>query len=122
MISLDAFAKTVEDARVKTALGGMITLICVFIVLLLIRNEYNEYTLMIVRPELVVDRDVNKQLDINLDITFPNVPCGVLTLDILDNLGDLHLDVLQSGFEIFRVLPLGQEIKDDLPIMSGVEK
>lgn len=122
LISLDAFAKTVEDARVKTALGGMITLICVFIVLLLIRNEYNEYTLMIVRPELVVDRDVNKQLDINLDITFPNVPCGVLTLDILDNLGDLHLDVLQSGFEIFRVLPLGQEIKDDLPIMSGVEK
>ncbi|KAM3124996.1 hypothetical protein CJJ07_000470 [Candidozyma auris] len=122
LISLDAFAKTVEDARVKTASGGMITLICVFIVLLLIRNEYNEYTSMIVRPELVVDRDVNKQLDINLDITFPNVPCGVLTLDILDNSGDLHLDVLQSGFEIFRVLPSGQEIKDDLPIMSGVEK
>lgn len=122
LISLDAFAKTVEDARVKTALGGMITLICVLIVLLLIRNEYSEYTLMIVRPELVVDRDVNRQLDINLDITFPNVPCGVLTLDILDNLGDLHLDVLQSGFEIFRVLPLGEELKDDLPIMLGVEK
>lgn len=122
LISLDAFAKTVEDARVKTASGGMITLVCVFIVLLLIRNEYSEYTSMVVRPELVVDRDVNKQLDINLDITFPNVPCGVLTLDILDNLGDLHLDVLQSGFNIFRVLPLGQEVKDDLPIMSGVEK
>lgn len=122
LISLDAFAKTVEDARVKTALGGMITLVCVFIVLLLIRNEYSEYTSMVVRPELVVDRDVNKQLDISLDITFPHVPCGVLTLDILDNLGDLHLDVLQSGFDIFRVLPLGQELKDDLPIMSGVEK
>lgn len=120
LLSLDAFSKTVEDARVRTASGGFITLICVFIVLLLIKNEYNDYQSVIVRPELVVNRDVNKQLDINLDITFPHVPCGVLSLDILDLTGDLHLDVVQSGFEIFRVLQLGEEVKDDLPILSRV--
>lgn len=122
LISLDAFAKTVEDARVKTASGGMITLVCVLIVLFLIRNEYKDYTLTIVRPELVVDRDVNKQLDINLDITFPHIPCGVLTLDLMDLSGDLHLDVLQSGFTLQRVLQLGEHIIDDLPVQLGVEK
>lgn len=118
LISLDAFAKTVEDARVKTASGGMITLVCVLIVLYLIRNEYYEYTSVLIRPELVVDRDINKKLDINLDITFPDIPCGVLSLDILDLTGDLHLDIVQSGFSIFRVLPLGEQIEDDLPILS----
>ncbi|QBM86122.1 Endoplasmic Reticulum-Golgi Intermediate Compartment ERGIC [Metschnikowia aff. pulcherrima] len=122
LLSLDAFAKTVEDARVKTASGGLITMICVLIVMLLIRNEYYDYTSVVIRPELVVNRDVNKQLDINLDITFPDIPCGVLTLDILDLTGDLHLDLFASGFDIFRVLPLGQEIKDDLPILSGINK
>lgn len=85
---------------------------------MLIRNEYHDYTLVTVRPELVVNRDVNKQLEINLDITFPHAPCGVLSLDILDMTGDLHLDIVDSGFEVFRVLPLGEEIKDDLPILS----
>lgn len=122
LLSLDAFSKTVEDARVRTASGGMITLVCIFIVLMLIRNEYSDYMSVIVRPELVVNRDVNKQLDINLDITFPDVPCGVLTLDILDLTGDLHLDVVQSGFEVFRVLPLGEQINDDLPVLSRVSE
>lgn len=119
LISLDAFAKTVEDARVRTASGGMITLVCVLIVLFLIRNEYHEYTLVVIRPQLVVDRDVNRQLDINLDVTFPSVPCGVLSLDILDVTGDMHVDVLLSGFEVTRVLTLGKEIKDDLPLFLG---
>lgn len=120
LISIDAFAKTVEDARVKTASGGLITLVCVCIVLFLIRNEYYDYTSIVVRPELVVNRDVNKQLDINLDVTFPNVPCGVLTMDILDLTGDLHVDVVQLGFEIFRVTSQG-EVKDDLPISTGAQ-
>ncbi|OBA24001.1 DUF1692-domain-containing protein [Metschnikowia bicuspidata var. bicuspidata NRRL YB-4993] len=120
LISLDAFAKTVEDARVKTASGGLISVVCVFIVMFLIRNEYLDYTRVVVRPELAVDRDVNKQLDISLDISFADIPCGVLTLDILDLTGDVHLDLFASGFDMFRVLPLGAEVKDDLPILSGM--
>lgn len=121
LLLLDAFAKTVEDARVRTALGGVITLVCVLVVLFLIRNEYHDYTLVVVRPELAVDRDVNTQLQIDLDIVFPHVPCGVLTLDILDVLGDLRLDVLQSGFQLFRVLANGHEVPDDTPLMSGMK-
>lgn len=104
LVSLDAFAKTVEDARIRTASGGIITLICVVIVLLLMKNEYNDYTTIITRPELVVDRDINKQLDINLDISFPNLPCDILSLDLLDQTGDAQLDILKSGFQKYRLI------------------
>jgi len=104
LLSLDAFAKTVEDARIRTTSGGVITMICVVIVLMLIRNEYYDYTSIVTRPELVVDRDINKQLDINLDISFPNIPCDMLSLDILDQTGDVKLDILKSGFQKFRLV------------------
>lgn len=119
LLSFDAFAKTVEDARVRTPAGGIITLICVIVVLYLIRNEYLEYTSIINRPELVVDRDINKKLEINLDISFPDIPCDVLTMDILDVSGDLQVDLLLSGFEKFRLLKDGLEIRDESPVMSS---
>ncbi|KAK6458788.1 endoplasmic reticulum vesicle transporter-domain-containing protein [Scheffersomyces xylosifermentans] len=103
LMSIDAFAKTVEDARIRTTSGGIITLICVLIVLVLIRNEYNDYTTIISRPELVVDRDINKPLDINLDISFWNMPCDILSLDIMDETGDVQLDILRAGFKKFRI-------------------
>lgn len=118
LISLDAFSKTVEDVRIKTASGGIITLMCILIVFILIRNEYKDYTLTVIRPELVVDRDINKKLDINLDITFPNLPCDVMTLDILDNTGELKLDIVKSGFQKLRIVD-GNEILDDQSILSN---
>lgn len=111
LLSFDAFAKTVEDARIKTALGGIITLVCVLIVLFLIRNEYSDYISIISIPELVVDKDVNKQMDINIDISFPNLPCGTFSLDLLDETGDSELNILRSGFKKYRLFD-GQEILD----------
>lgn len=120
LISIDVFAKTVEDAKIKTTSGGIITLVCAFIVLFLIRNEYKDYTLIITRPELVVDRDINTKLDINLDISFPNIPCDVLTLDILDISGDLQLDILKSGFQKYRILKdSNHELLDEAPVLSN---
>ncbi|KAI5956505.1 ERV46 [Candida jiufengensis] len=121
LISLDAFAKTVEDARIKTASGGIITLICILVALILIRNEYIDYTTIIARPELVVDRDINKQLDINLDISFLNLPCDLISIDLFDETGDLKLDVINSGLEKYRILKTGgkqSEILDDQPALK----
>ncbi|CAI5759964.1 unnamed protein product [Candida verbasci] len=122
LISLDAFAKTVEDARIKTTSGGLITLLCVFVVLLLIRNEYIDYTTIITRPELVVDRDINKQLDINLDISFYNLPCDLISIDLLDETGDLQLDIINSGLTKYRIIKnsddnIREEI-DDSPALK----
>lgn len=125
LLSFDAFAKTVEDARIKTTSGGIITLICILITLVLIRNEYVDYTTIITRPELVVDRDINKQLDINLDISFINLPCDLISIDLLDVTGDLSLNIIDSGLKKIRLLKNKQgdvivnEIEDDEPAFNN---
>lgn len=53
---LDAFAKTVEDARIRTTSGGIITLASLLVILWLVWGEWVEYTRVVVLPELVVDK------------------------------------------------------------------
>lgn len=53
---LDAFAKTVEDARVRTTTGGVVTIVSVLVILFLVVSEWRDYARVIVRPELVVDK------------------------------------------------------------------
>ncbi|KAG7700104.1 hypothetical protein KL930_000791 [Ogataea haglerorum] len=110
ILRFDAFSKTVDDARIKTTSGGILTLVCILTTLLLLVNEYADYSRVVTRPELVVDRDRNKKLEINLDISFQNMPCDLLTLDIMDQSGDMQLDLLSSGFSKIRLDRQGNEI------------
>lgn len=53
---LDAFAKTVEDARVRTTSGGIITIVSLLVVMWLVWGEWLDYRRVVVLPELVVDK------------------------------------------------------------------
>jgi hypothetical protein len=53
---LDAFAKTVEDARIRTTSGGIITIASLLIILWLVWGEWVDYRRVVVMPELVVDK------------------------------------------------------------------
>ncbi|OWB76216.1 hypothetical protein B5S32_g366 [[Candida] boidinii] len=113
LLNFDAFSKTVEDAKIKTASGGIVTIICIITVIFLIFNEYVDYCKIIIRPELVIDRDINEKLEINLDISFPNLPCDLVTMDIMDITGDTQLDLLSSGFTKIRLDSNGKEIESE---------
>ena len=97
LLSIDAFSKTQEDVRIRTKSGAIITICCIVITLILLLNEYIQYTHIVSRPTLVIDRERNLKLELNLDITFPSIPCDLLNLDILDDSGELQLDLLQEG-------------------------
>lgn len=53
---LDAFTKTVEDARVRTTSGGVVTIASLLVLLWLVWGEWADYRRVVVRPELVVDK------------------------------------------------------------------
>lgn len=53
---LDAFTKTVEDARIRTTSGGIVTLTSFLLILWLVWGEWAEYQRVLVHPELVVDK------------------------------------------------------------------
>ena len=53
---LDAFAKTVEDARVRTTSGGIVTIVSLVVMLWLVWGEWADYRRVVVLPELIVDK------------------------------------------------------------------
>ena len=53
---LDAFAKTVEDARIRTTSGGIITIASLLAILWLVWGEWADYRRVDVLPELIVDK------------------------------------------------------------------
>jgi hypothetical protein len=61
-VRLDAFTKTVEDARVRTTSGGIVTIASLLVVLYLVWGEWLEYRRVLVLPELIVDKGRGKSL------------------------------------------------------------
>ena len=55
-VRLDAFTKTVEDARIRTTSGGIVTIASILVVLYLVWGEWADYRRVIVKPELIVDK------------------------------------------------------------------
>ncbi|KAG5370323.1 ER-derived vesicles protein [Yarrowia sp. C11] len=89
----DAFAKPTADATIKTASGGIVTLLAVLLILVLTVSEYRSYTTPVMRSQMTVDRYRGDRLDIHLNITFPKLPCSLVTLDIIDSSGEVQQSV-----------------------------
>ena len=56
------------------------------------------------RPELVVDKGRGERMEISLNVTFPRVPCELLTLDVMDVSGELQMGVTH-GINKVRLSP-----------------
>ncbi|KAF1989553.1 DUF1692-domain-containing protein [Aulographum hederae CBS 113979] len=101
---LDAFTKTVEDARVRTSTGGVVTITSLILVLYLLWGEWVDYQRVIVKPELVVDQGRGEKMEIHMNITFPRMPCELLTLDVMDVSGEVQTGVM-TGVDRVRLSP-----------------
>lgn len=120
LLSIDAFSKTEEDVRIRTKSGGIITLSCVLVTLFLLVTEWTQFNSIVIRPQLVVDRDRDLKLDVSLDVTFPSIPCIMLNLDLMDKGGDVQLNILESGFTKTRLDASGNTI-DTTSFQPGEE-
>ncbi|EFE44363.1 hypothetical protein TRV_00895 [Trichophyton verrucosum HKI 0517] len=123
---LDAFAKTVEDARIRTRSGGVVTIAALLIVIYLVWGEWKDYRRVVVQPELIVDKGRGERMEIHLNMTFPNLPCELLTLDVMDVSGELQTDVdhgvnkvrlssAAEGGRVIDVTALALHKKEDSP-------
>ncbi|XP_041976011.1 endoplasmic reticulum-Golgi intermediate compartment protein 3 isoform X2 [Aricia agestis] len=90
---LDAYAKTLEDFRIKTAVGGFITVIGAIIMGCLIMSEIFTYMQPNVSEELFVDTSRGHKLRINFDIIVPRISCDYFVLDAMDSSGEQHLQI-----------------------------
>ncbi|KAK4698971.1 endoplasmic reticulum-Golgi intermediate compartment protein 3, partial [Phenoliferia sp. Uapishka_3] len=139
---LDAFGKTMEDVKVKTGFGGLLTLMSLSLILSLTIYEFVDYRKVHMEPSIVVDRSRGEKLVVNLDVSFPRVPCyreqhappspsqllaadhlllPVLSVDIMDISGehqnDVNHDMSKTRLSKEGVMieaPKGKELKGDL--------
>lgn len=56
-------------------LFSKVTLISAFIILLLVSTEFLDWTRSQMVPSLVVDKGRREKMQINVNVTFPNIPC-----------------------------------------------
>lgn len=102
---LDAFTKTVEDARVRTTSGGIVTITSLVLILYLVWGEWRDYRRVTVHPELVVDKGRSEKMEIHMNVTFPRMPCELLTLDVMDVSGEVQSEVM-AGITKTRLAPV----------------
>ncbi|WVQ80240.1 hypothetical protein IAT38_002345 [Cryptococcus sp. DSM 104549] len=89
--SFDAFPKVQATYTVHSRRGGVLTAVVGFIIFLLVLNDLGEYLYGAPDFEFMVDPDVQKDLQLNVDLTVA-MPCQYLTIDLRDAVGDrLHL-------------------------------
>lgn len=97
---LDAYPKTLEDFRIKTYGGALVTLSSILIALTLFICEVNYYLTPEIDEELLVDVSRGDKLSIYFDVTFPRVPCSLISIDAIDVSGDQHIDIKHNIYRV----------------------
>ncbi|THG07743.1 hypothetical protein TEA_014633 [Camellia sinensis var. sinensis] len=100
--NLDAYPKINEDFYSRTLSGGVITVVSSIAILLLFFSELRLYLHTVTETKLVVDTSRGETLHINFDVTFPSIPCSILSLDAMDISGEQHLDIVRARHDIFK--------------------
>uniref|UniRef100_A0A452ZE07 Endoplasmic reticulum vesicle transporter N-terminal domain-containing protein n=1 Tax=Aegilops tauschii subsp. strangulata TaxID=200361 RepID=A0A452ZE07_AEGTS len=90
---LDAYPKVNEDFYKRTLSGGVVTLLSALVMLLLFVSETRSYYYSATETKLVVDTSRGERLRVNFDITFPSIPCTLLSVDTRDISGEQHQDI-----------------------------
>lgn len=107
----DAYPKPLEDFRIKTLSGALITSATTILVCILFFYEWISYMSIEINQELFVDLTRNQKLTINLDITFPHLHCSLLSLDAMDISGEHQNDVVK-GLKKIRLDKSGEIINE----------
>ena len=89
----DAYAKPMDDFRIRTRAGGVLTVTSAIVMLLLFASEIRDYLQPEMKEELFVDTSRSGKLKINLDINFSGISCDFLGLDAMDVSGEQHIDI-----------------------------
>ncbi|CAE7123889.1 unnamed protein product [Rhizoctonia solani] len=111
-VGLDGFGKTLTDAQVKTRTGAFITIVSAAIILVFTLIEFIDYRRVAIDSDIEVDTSRGQHMSVKMNITFPRVPCYLLSLDITDVSGDTKKDVSHNILKT-RLDPSGQVMHDN---------
>ena len=110
----DAFSKTQQEFQIRTTTGAVgkcfflhtciiyiycqiiVTIVSLLFAVILFVMELTHFLSTSIHTELLVDTARNQKLQINLNITFHNLPCSFLTVDAMDVSGAQQHNIMHS--------------------------
>ena len=94
-----------EEFKVKTFGGAVVSVIAVVAICVLFVGELRLFLSVDTVDHLYVDVSRGEKLRINFDVTFPFIPCSLLSVDAMDVSGSHQLDVSAH----IKKVPLGED-------------
>ncbi|KAG5541147.1 hypothetical protein RHGRI_021126 [Rhododendron griersonianum] len=91
--SLDAFPRAEEHLLQKTQSGAVVSLVGLFIMATLFLHELRYYLTTYTVHQMAVDLKRGETLPIHINMTFPSLPCDVLSVDAIDMSGKHEVDL-----------------------------
>ena len=119
--SFDVYPKTLQEFRQRTQTGAIVSLATVGLITLLTCFEFADFVQVKTNEHLFVDTSRGgKQISININITFPALPCSVISLDTLDMSGN-HVSEAEQRITKRILNKEGKRMApSDIPPRSGV--
>ena len=113
----DVFEKVERNYRIQTEHGGLLSVITYIFMVVLFMGEFLAYWPVRVSEHIKVDSTAGGRLRININITFPALPCSQVSLVAMDVAGEHQLGIDQTIHKHRRDAsgnPIGARIKTQL--------
>ncbi|CAN6574031.1 hypothetical protein ACFX13_046690 [Malus domestica] len=91
--SLDAFPRAEEHLLQKTQSGALVSVVGLLIMATLFVHELRYYLTTYTVHQMAVDLKRGETLPIHINMTFPALPCDVLSVDAIDMSGKHEVDL-----------------------------
>ena len=117
----DAYAKPQDDYAERTVTGGFLSLISMFVIFLLTLVSFADMQHIRTVSQLTVDKSRHERLSINVNVTFPSIPCHLLNLDVMDVAGEQQNDLDRTTSRV-RLDKLGRFISEEIKRKDTVIK
>ncbi|KAM7251126.1 hypothetical protein ACFE04_023009 [Oxalis oulophora] len=91
--SMDAFPRAEEHLLQKTQSGALVSIVGLVIMATLFLHELRYYLTTYTVHQMSVDLKRGETLPIHINMTFPSLPCDVLSVDAIDMSGKHEVDL-----------------------------
>eukprot|EP01128_Nolandella_sp_AFSM9_P004827 TRINITY_DN2249_c0_g1_i1.p1 TRINITY_DN2249_c0_g1~~TRINITY_DN2249_c0_g1_i1.p1 ORF type:complete len:305 (-),score=53.14 TRINITY_DN2249_c0_g1_i1:44-958(-) len=109
LTSLDLFQKTDKEVKVRSRAGGILTMVGAMIVFLLVCYEFYIYLSSDIVQTISVDTTRNGKITLDFDISFDELHCNEVTVEAMDQMGNVYEPLPYPGRSLRTVQKGGTE-------------
>lgn len=118
MKSFDAFARPVQEFQVKTTFGGYLSVFSLVSVTILFVSQLYYFLKPETKDEMLIDQNQDQKFfNISIDMTLPQVPCAVLSMNLFDpkkaNVMHVSTDIYKTRLSKSGKI-IGTKVRDSL--------